>query len=574
MVAAAGRRRPASLIAIAWLASLVAPQPVRAALSPQPVGDAPITVSAATVEYYSDLALVVARGGATVAMPDGIAVRGDVFVMDLRQQRLVVAGHVMLMTPQGEFPGAALADFLAFRRVYFLPLAPAADRWTFIDGDYAHPLAGRDMPGDAFFLASVEGRRPYVVGKRAIIDPNAYVRFEPAIVDVLDVAPTPPLPAFVENFSSDPSFGQNSMAGATLDAPYDFYGTPHSLEAFHLRYDQSLPVKSYVAYEHHSVFGDEGYAVFSVVPATQPHKQWDLLAYEPTGARDAFSLQAQLFTTQSGLAEPTSSSGFVDLRILHALPESSIELDATQMYDTLLAQGLPDHPSIVGLDWTSFDQRVGGSEIDLRLQSGIAEIHDAFGIAKSGGADAVTEHVGAIVATPVYEGPLRLGFNATAGAQRTWLTLPNRIDTTTLAVSAARALAPRVYSTFTWSVGTVDATTPAAVVVSPNVTTGLTPTPLSPNGLPVLGVPTIFGRTASRAYALTGSWQPSPEFQFSTTLQQTRYSPVQLPAPLEASATVRARVTRSLYLSIGRTYSFNFEGERWSPQFVVQVSGQ
>lgn len=574
MVAAAGRLRPAILIAAACVAAFAVPAPARAAQTPEPVGDAPIVVSADRVEYFSDLALVVARGSASIALPDGASVRGDVFQMDLRQQRLVVAGHVTLTTQAGGHAGAAFADFLAYRRVYFISLDPAADRWTYLDGDYAHPQAGRDMPGDAFYLTGVAGHRPYVVGKRAIIDPNAYAQFEPAIVDVLDVAPTPPLPAFVDNFSADPSFGQNSLPGATLDAPYDFYGTPHSLEAFHVRYDQALPVKTYVAYEHHSVFGDGGYAVFSLVPATQPRKQWNLFAYDPAGPRDAFSLQAQLFTTQSGFAEPSSASGYADLRVIHALAESSLQLDATQTYGTLLAQGPPAHPSIVGLDWASFDQNVGRSEITFRLQSGAAAIHDVFGVAASAKPDVVAEHLEAVLATPVYDGPFGVGLNATASAQRTWLDLPNRIDTTSLTASASRPIAPRVYSTFTWSVGTLDAVSPTGVVVSPNVTTGLTPAPLSPNGLPVFGVPTIYARTTSRAYALTGSWQPSPEFQLGATVQKTSYSPVQLPAPYEATATVRARVTSSLFLSVGRSYSFNFKGERWSPQFVIQVTGE
>lgn len=554
--------------------ALFATRAAVAAETPQPVGDSPITVSAERVEYYSDLALVVARGSADVELADGVAVHGDVFLMDLRQQRFVVAGHVMLTTPDGEHPGAALADFLAFRRVYFIPLDPAADRWTYLDGDYAHPQLGREMPGDAFFLTSVAGHRPYVVGKRAIVDPNAYVRFEPAIVDVLDVAPTGPLPAYVDNFSSDPSFGQNSLPGATLDAPYAFYGTPHSLDTFHIRYDQSLSVKAYGAYEHHAVFGGGGYAVFSLAPLTQPQKQWNLLAYAPAGTADALSLQAQLFTTQSGFAQPSTSNGFVDLRVLQALRQSSLQLDATQMYDTLLAQGTPDHPSIVGVDWTSYDEGIGRSNIDLRLQSGAAAIRDAFGVAGTAKPNVVTEHLGAILATPVYTGPLGIGLNATAGAQRTWLDFPNRIDTSTFAASAARPIAPHVYSTFTWSVGTLDAQSPTDVVVSPNVTTGLTPTPQSTNGLPVYGVPTIYRRTTSRTYSLTGSWQPSPEFQLSTTVLKTSYAPVQLPAPLAVSATIRARVTNALYLSVGRSYFFDFEGQRWSPQFVIQVTGQ
>lgn len=573
MVRALSHKVLCIVIAVACGAALLEPCAARAVEAPQPVGDAPITVSASRVEYYSDLALVIARGAASVELPDGAAVHGDVFLMDLRQQRLVVAGHVTLSTPDGTFSGAAFADFLAFQRAYFIPLGPA-DRWTYLASDYAHPLLGREMPGDAFFLTGIGGHHPYVVGKSAIIDPKAYVSFEPAIVDVLDVLPTPPLPSYVDNFSSDPSFGQNSLPGATLDAPYTFYGTAHSLDAFHLRYDQSLPVKGYVAYEHHSVFGDQGYAVFSLVPVTQPDKQWNLLAYDPAGPHDAFSLQAQLFTTQGGFAEPSSANGFVDLRLLHVLAQSSLELDATDMYDTLLAQGQPDHPSIVGLDWSSFDEPIWRTGIELRLRSGIATIHDAFGVAGSSKEDVMSEHVAATAASPVLRGPLGFGIDATAGAMRTWLTFPNTIDTTTFALSAARGLAPRVYSTLTWSVGTLDASSPTQVVVSPNVTTGLTPTPLSPNGLPVFGVPSIYRRTTSRTYALIGSWQPSPEFQFSTTLQKTSYSPVQLPAPLAVTATARMRVTKSLYLSIGRSYFFNFEGQRWSPQFVLQVTGQ
>ena len=574
MVRAPAHKQLAVLLAVAFVATLSSARPARAVEERQPVGDAPITVSASRVEYYSDLALVIARGEAAVALPDGAAVHGDVFLMDLRQQRLVVAGHVTLTTPDGTYSGAAFADFLAFKRAYFIPLDPAADRWTYLESDYAHPQPGRQMPGDAFFLTDISGHHPYVVGKRAIIDPNAYVSFEPAIVDVLDVVTTPPLPSYVDNFSSDPSFGQNSLPGATVDAPYAFYGTAHSLDALHLRYDQSLPVKAYAAYEHHSVFGDQGYAVFSLVPATQPAKQWNLLAYDPAGPDDAFALAAQLFTTQSGLAAPSSASGFVDVRLLHELRQSSLELDATQMYDTLLAQGPPDHPSIAGLDWSSFDEPVWRTGIDLRLRSGIATIHDSFGVAGSSKEDVLSEHLGATAASPVLRGPFGLGFDATAGAQRTWLDLPNTIDTTTVAASAARGLAPRVYSTLTWSVGTLAASSPTHVVVSPNVTTGLTPTPLSPNGLPVFGVPSIYRRTVSRTYALTGSWQPSPQFQFSTTLQKISYSPVQLPAPLAVSATARMRVTKSLYLSIGRSYFFNFNGQGWSPRFVLQVTGQ
>jgi len=532
-----------------------------------------VIVSASRVEYYSDLSTIVARGDVKADLPDGASVVGDAFVMDLRLRRLVVAGHVRLTYSGGQLDGAAFADFLDFGRAYFIPLDPA-DRWTFIDDDYAHPRKGREMPGDAFFLTDVSGKRPYVVARQAIIDPVAFARFTPAAVDVLDIVGTPPLPAFVYNFSANPNFGQNSLPGATVDAPYNFYGTAHSLEAIHLRYDQSLPIKTYGAFEHHSVFGDDGYAVFSLVPATQPRKQWNLLAYGQADSRDAVSLTAQLFTTQSGLASPSIANGFADVQFLHALHQSSLKLDLTQAYQSLLSAGPPNHPFIAGLTWSGEDQQIGRSDITFRLESGIAQAHDAFGVSGSGRTDVSAQHAGVIVATPVYTGPWDVGLSATYLARRTWLDFPNVVDTTSFTASAAKRVTQRLYTTASFAVGTLSAQSALKVIVSPNVATGLVPQPLSPNGLPVFGVPTISREVTSRIYALTTAWQPSPDFQFATTLQKTVYSPEQLPAPYQMTANVRARLTKSIFVSVGRTYYFNFEGQRWSPQFVLQVTGQ
>ena len=542
--------------------------------APRPLDDRPISVRADHVGFYSDLAAVVARGNANVTLPDGATVSGDTFAMDLRLHRLVVAGHVMLHSSAGDFAGAALADFLQYGRVYFVPLDPAADRWTFLESDYAHPQKGRQMPGDAFFLIDVSGRRPYVAGKSALIDPAAFVRFEPAAVHVLNVVETPPLPTFVYNYSPNPSFGQNSMPGATVDAPYNFYGTAHSLEAFHFRYDQALAVKTYGAYEHHSVWGDEGYAVFSLVPATEPRKQWNLFAYDSVGSRDAWALTAQLFTTQFGLAAPTTSSGFVDAQFVHALPQSSLHFDLTQSYGSLLSSGPPNHPVIAGLTWTSDGERIGSSGITLRLDSGTALAHDSYGVSGSALSNVTSSHIGATIASPVYSGPLGTAINTTYTVRRTWLSFPNVVDASTFTSSAGKRVADRLFTTASLTVAAVSARNLTDVLVSPNLTTGLTPAPLSPNGLPVFTVPTVYPQTVARIYSLTTSWQPSTDFQISTAIQKDVYSPVQLPSPYQLVATMRTRISRSLFITLTRTYSFNYQGQRWSPQFVLQVTGQ
>ena len=68
------------------------------------------------------------------AKMNGFTVTGDAFSMDLKLNRFMVAGHVTLHDATGTVKGAAIADFLDFRRIYFVPVTGEPDRWTFLDG--------------------------------------------------------------------------------------------------------------------------------------------------------------------------------------------------------------------------------------------------------------------------------------------------------------------------------------------------------------------------------------------------------------------------------------------------------
>src|SRR5690242_19012342 len=67
VVRAPAHKQLVILLAVAFGATFLNAHAARAVETPQPVGDAPIVVSADRVEYYSDIALVVARGEASVA---------------------------------------------------------------------------------------------------------------------------------------------------------------------------------------------------------------------------------------------------------------------------------------------------------------------------------------------------------------------------------------------------------------------------------------------------------------------------------------------------------------------------
>jgi hypothetical protein len=383
----------------------------------------------------------------------------------------------------------------------------------------------------------------------------------------------------VYNFSANQNFGVNSLSGASFDVPYSFAGSAATLDALHLRYDQTQAVKTYWSFEHHSVFGDGGYLVLSLNPASRPAKQWNLLSYEPAGSRAALSLNAQLFTTQSGLSSPSISNGFVDAQWTQALAQSSLRLDLTQSYGSFLANGSPNHPFVAGLQWTGYDEPIGKSGLTFRTQSGIARVHDAFGVSSTSLTDVWSHYLGAYVATPIYNGPFHTGVELTAQAQRTWLTFPNTVDSASLSLAASRRISEKVIAIASVVTSAVNATDPARTFAFPNSATGFVPTPTSPNGLPVLGVPTIVPSAVYRVYSISSSWQPGPAFAFSASLQKTAYSPVQVPfvagpPRYQFSGDARFRLTKTLFADVSRSYFFNWSGKSWSPQFGLQVSAQ
>ncbi|HEY5096334.1 MAG TPA: hypothetical protein VII69_14575 [Candidatus Eremiobacteraceae bacterium] len=557
------------------------------------VGHAPITIAADRVMYFSNEATIQARGHVRATLPDGASLTADAFSMDLSLERIVAAGHLTIHTSAGDFSGAAIADFLPFRRLYFVPLVPGADRWTFLNGDYAHPEKGREMPGDAFFLADFGATRPFIVAKRAIIDPTTFARFAPASFGLFNgTIRTPPLPPFVENFSEDPNFGVNALSGATYDIPYGFAGSATTLDAVHLRYDQTL--NTYASFEHHLVAPSGAYAVFSLNPATQLNKQWNLLGYAPLGAKAALELTTQLFTFQSGLSQPLSSNGFADVKVLRALHHSSLTFELTPQYGNLLAptpRGFygnsshtyaQNHPMTFGASWSSFDEPLWKSGLSFRVQSGFGYDHDYFGIGVLHPQTVTTKFVGASLETPVYPGPFKSGLTAVYQIQRTWLSFPNVVDRDTLAVTDSRRfnrslilLASGVFD----SISTHDL---AATFSAPNATTGLTPSPQSNNGIANVGgvgiYPQFLGAT-NRAFGLTAEFQPNNAFQMSMSLQQNNYSPLQTPTHFgppryQFSGDVRFKISKTTSLDIARAYFFNWGGLGWTPRFSLQVTPQ
>lgn len=372
--------------ALVTLMIVLAPAVARAAApTPAPTAAPPRSVlylNASRLDFYYNRFLIEADGNVRVRTSDGFTVTGDAFSMDLKLNRFMVAGHVTMHDATGTVSGAAIADFLDFRRIYLLPVTTEPDRWTFLNGDLAHPVKGREMPGDAFYFPQV-GEHPSITGTGAVIDTKTYVRFVNAHTYFLNAGV--PLGTYVVNFSPNQYFAQNTLSGASADLTWNMAGSPNALTALHLRYDPTY--KTYLSVEQHLV-GDHEYAIFSVNPATRAEKWYNLALYEKLGSRFQIQTFTQYYAQQNYLSEPRASQQTTFINATYAFPHSYVTATSQLTNYNMLGPaslapgtvaGSLDHPSQVQLTASSFQNKIPGLPLFEQIYEGYGFNHDTVG---------------------------------------------------------------------------------------------------------------------------------------------------------------------------------------------------
>jgi hypothetical protein len=376
----------ASFATLTWILACSAVRAATPAPSPQPSAAPPRSVlylTAKRIDFYYDRWLLEADGNVRLRTSDGFTVTGDAFSMDLKLNRFLVAGHVTLHDASGTVSGAAISDFLDFSRIYFVPVTTEPDRWTFLNGDLAHPVKGRVMPDDAFYFPAI-AQNPSVTAGGAIIDTKTYVRF---VNSHTYLAGMPiPLGTDVVNFSSNQYFAQNTLSGATVDLTWNMAGSPNALTALHLRYDPTY--KTYLSVEQHFV-GDHEYAVFSVNPATRAEKWWNMLLYEKLGSRFQIQSFTQYYTQQNWLQEPRASQQTTFINATYAFPHSYVQATSQITNYNLLGPGSLEeanaiggnlsHPTQVQLTATSFQNKIADLPLFEQIYEGYGFNHDSVG---------------------------------------------------------------------------------------------------------------------------------------------------------------------------------------------------
>ena len=567
--------------------------------SPKP-DPLPFTVSAGRLTYYSNRDLVAGEGNVVVHLADGSTVTGAFFSMDLKLDRFLVAGGVEFTYPGGHVSGAAFSRYLDFSRTYFVPVTDQPDRWTFIGSDYAHPLLGREMPGDTFYLPDLSHEHVFLTARSARVVPRTSLFFH--TVRLSQLGTFIPIPTYFLSFSRNPNFGQNSLAGAYADDPFPFAGSTNSVETLHLRYDNIN--KLYVSYEQHLVT-DTSYLVGSINPLTRPQRQINLTGSQLFGPDFQLLMFAQDSEFKQFLDQPLSASGYLYGTATAALPNSFLQVHSDFYYQSLLTRPqpgiddllyygdpthpwLPDHPTDGQITWNGFDHRLLRKlPVNFKLRSGYGFAHDPYEALSYLNNDFVDGVWFKYVGINLYTPAVKLGnfavFNAVADKQRQWFSTPHHIDTTDTTFSLSHLFGPKaaIYAAYEIT-NTGDFYGAQQSIAYPpgsagaiNPTTGLFVSVPYPDYAAFRGFGTQRG--AVEGLSIT----PNPYFQMSLAMRENHDWPGPIPpsplynlagrAPLELDGDVRFRINRTTSIDIGRSYYFDFGQLRWSPQFTVRV---
>ncbi|MBV8372969.1 MAG: hypothetical protein JOY69_06885 [Candidatus Eremiobacteraeota bacterium] len=522
-----------------------------------------VRLSADRVAFYYDTFRIEADGNVRVQTSDGFSVSGDAFSMDLKLNRFLVAGHVVLQARGQQVSGAALSDFLDFNRIYFVPVTNEPDRWTFLNGDLTNPVKGRIMPGDTFAFPEVP-QDPNVLATAAVIGTKSYVRFAGARALIGGIGL--PLGSYVVNFSPNQYFAQNSLTGANFDATWNFAGSNNSLSALHLRYDTFN--HTYFAFEQHFV-GEHEYAIFSVNPLTKQDRFFNLFLYDKLGERFQVQTFTQFNVNQNIFSKPPYSvTQTTYVNMTEGLPHAYLQLNSNFTNYNLLGPGsfnVPgqppknpvnagnlSHPSQIQLTATQTQNRLGPLPLYEQIYGGYGFNHDSVGSGQyllpippsqsglqSFGGNCIYKQDGIRVPCPttyttiwntvagfnLFTPAVKIGnsdkpyqaffFNAAFNKQRQWNSLPHHIDNTTTTLSLSRQFARPVNSYLSYQVQN----TGDYYYQGGYQPCNLQPNPTLPNYCPS-NLAGFRGVSTLRTLSLGVNYVPNPEFNLSLIGQQ------------------------------------------------------
>jgi len=556
------------------------------------------------VVFYSNRYIVTGEGHVRVRLSDGTVLTSEIFSMDLKLNRYLLAGDVHIDSDNVHEIGAGFAGYPDLDRSYFLSANGNPDKWTYFGLDFAHPQKGRAQPGDAFFIPDVTAEKPYIVASGATILPKSSVQFRSSRLYVLGVFI--PTGKWVQIFSANPNYAQNAFSGASFDIGLPYNGSLHALSQIHLRYTGIS--KFFLSFDQHFVW-DRDYIVFSVNPLTQEERQFNLIGYKRISPKMEARIFAQLSTAQHGIYQPEVASAYTNLSYVVSLRHSALALNADQ-YNTSLLQYPPaingsgederayDHPADAQLAWTGRDTPLTKyTPVNLRLRSGFGIAHDGYHCGpisayclddprnKTGqdlgyvldyfGADRTRvptiaqKFVGATLYTnslPL-DPPHSLNLNLTFDKQRQWFSLPHFVDTTTTTASLSKTYTRKLAFLGAYSV------TQLGDYYGARQLEFYPPDPVVFDGISYPGYQAFRGFSTTRSITGSAVVTPNQFFNYALTIRRGYDFPAPIPglfglAPWQITNEFRLRIAKQILMDVTRVDYFHFGG--YGPSFSVQ----
>jgi len=518
-----------------FLLALAAPVGAGAALPPR------VDVRAQHVALYTGAPPLLSASGSAIVHFGNAFLRADALRYDLGKNRIVASGHVTLSSSERALDADVYALDLASGSAVALELGASAPR-TLVFSAGAHDGRIAPPPEAAFDVADLGGQAAFITGSHAVVVPNATVRFTPARVRT-DVRAMVPVPSYLFSFESSPSFAQQSLPASTFDQPYGLFGTPNSLAALHFTYAQGTGLA--VGLDEHLVNGTKSYLVASALP-TVAGGRYDLFGFE------------QLTPTMTQQIIATRQGGYIggQYQLLHNEAETATSLTLSQ------AAGLES----ADLRISSLTHRIPRL-FSYKLSADLGYDHQSGMLPSS--SDARTSLEG-LVTTPSLHLPLGASFSSSLDVTRTVFEFPRETGSTSLTSFLTKQISPPLRL-----IGIVQFTQVfdryrigQSFFYPPQVLT-------LPDGALYYGYAAYNGASTLRSYALTGTFAPNPNFTLTLGLTHHRDFP-QFDGygnpPYSLAFDVRVRPPGGPSIEVGRSYLFNWGGQRFSPAYTLSIA--
>jgi hypothetical protein len=463
---------------------------------------------------------------------------------DLQKNRLTATGHVHVTGGGTPLDGAVYVRDLTNGDGFLMTVDPIPTTFALHDDDL-RTASESPAPAGLFDAVDLDGQRPYMRSRHAIVTPGAAVRMLPAEFPT-GAGPSVTIPTYLYTLVQNQFISYSAAPGASFDQPYSLFGSPNSLTAANLRYD------SYNGVTEHLVDRDRAYLVTSVLPFRD--RQFDLLAYQVIRP----GLQQSVTASHTFGANPQNI-------VTYKLQESGKLLTQTLLLDNFTASnsaefdlGTYEHDikHIFGYQFRAsygYDHIYGGYPYSNDFRLGIDGIFLAPPVT-----------VGGVSLTGKYEYSV------------TGYDYPHEVTTGTTTVSAARQ--------FRHGIGLfAQATIEQNDNRFRNLAVGRfalglpqigTPFLLF-DGAPYLGYYAYAGLNTYRSYEMQGTFKGRGDNQIQLTFYYNHDFP-QFDGfgrpPYFATIDIVRRITPSLRVEVGRSYSFGWAGQYLSPQYTLGIS--